>query len=322
MNQLRRLAAVLCTFFALSAGMIAESSTSRATSDVPVLNQTTLSSVLTNSLTVAKLPTNLTPSLSFAASVQSISRLTSYLGALVSCDPVRNANYIAHPAPCWMGDTSSSKIAVLWGDSSTQAWAYVLSPYLASIHVKLAYFLYSGCYSPNVVGKKDQSGTTVANCNRWHAALPAAVQALNPAILISSSAGHTSITTDSAWIAGYKDFYTRLSSTNTTQKFLIGTTPDFPGPIPNCVSLHKTLITKCNLAISSSYTKVLTRDIAVAQAANATLVPAVSWVCVNNKCPAVIDKYLAYRDFRHFFFPVLDYLRPVVTSAMSSAGLN
>ena len=322
MKKLRKSLTVLCTFGALSVGVLAGSPASWAAADTPALDQTALSSVLSNSLKVSKLPTNLTPSLSFASSVQSISRLSAYLGTLVSCDPVRSPTNIAHPAPCWMGDTSSSKVAVLWGDSSTQAWAYVLSPYLASIHVKMAYFLYSGCYSANVVGKKDQSGTTVAHCNQWHAALPAAIQALNPSILISSSAGYASITTDSAWIAGYKDFFTRFTSPNTTQKFLIGTTPDFSGPVPNCVSVHKTQITKCNIAISTSYKKMLNRDIAIAQATNATLVPAVSWFCVSNQCPAVIDKYLAYRDFRHFFFPVLDYIRPVVTSAMSSAGLN
>jgi SGNH domain (fused to AT3 domains) len=287
------------------------------------LNQQELSKVLTKSLTVKTLPAALTPSLRTAQSiVGSIPSLNAYLGNVVACDPVRSPSNIEHPQPCWFGDPSGSRVAVLWGDSSTQAWVYTLSPLFESLHIKLAYFLYSGCYGPNVTTSIAQPGTSAPSCAAWHAALPAAIRALDPSILLSSSAGYSGITSDAKWIAGYAAYFNAFSTPTTTQKYLIGTTPDFPWPVPNCLSIHASNIMGCNLHLTASYSRLLTRDAAIAKAAGATLVTAKNWLCTTNQCPAVIGNYLAYRDFRHFFFPVLDYLRPVVSAAVVAAGLK
>jgi hypothetical protein len=116
---------------------------------------------------------------------------------------------------------------------------------------------------------------------------------------------------------------------------LIGSSPILPTYAPDCVMEHEENLQACTFDESSiiqasetsdglngeTYAHILARDSEVAAASGAELIPSEPWLCYNEECPVTIGDYLVYRDDRHFFFPFLDALGPVIDHALHKAHI-
>ena len=281
-----------------------------------------LPAVLKSSLARVTLPSRLTPSMASATTiVASFASLNNYLVPVTGCDPARHPTMIAAPVACFFGDHRGAHTVVLFGDSSTFAWAYALDAPLRQSHVRLALFEYSGCFSSGLVATATQLPLLYGSCNTWHSALGPAMKALAPVAILSSSAAYVSPTTDTEWISGYQSAFDAVSIDPKVPRLIIGTSPDLAQSAPQCLSRHVSDIRPCNYVESATYQGLLQRDVTLASALGAKLVPSEPWLCLKGQCPVVVNNYLAYRDNRHFFFPFLTYLGPVVAAALRSAGL-
>jgi hypothetical protein len=161
---------------------------------------------------------------------------------------------------------------VLFGDSSTFAWAYGLDAPLRQSHLRLALFEYSGCYSSGLTATASELPALSASCNTWHAAIGPMMKVLNP-VAISSSAADVSPTTDAEWIAGYQSAFDAVNADGTVPRFLIGTSPDISQSAPQCLSRHVSDIRPCNVVESATYVSLLPRDQTLATGAEGDIGP-------------------------------------------------
>lgn len=296
-----------------------------------------LASLVSTSLGTTTIPKSLEPSLRVALPIaNSPSALARYVNSFTACDPIRHPEYARRPKPCFFGDVASSNTLALFGGGSNLAWAEALDRPLRSAHIRIALFEFSGCMSPNLTASPTLFPQAWQNCNRWHGALPGAIAATHPSVVMTSSGAYEAPDTDAAWVAAYADQINKIREKVPTAKFVVmGSTPIFSWSVPNCVRNHQRSLEQCTFAESTlirdkktfngsnaeSFAQIVARDADVAAASNATLIPTEAWFCAAGRCPAVIGNYLVYRDDRHFFSPFLNALGPVVDRALRDAAI-
>jgi len=293
-------------------------SSSAATSTVVPGTAAQVAAAVKSSTSVKSIPANLTPALkSFENSTEAFQ--TSGPAYFASCDAYGNAKEQAHPTPCLFGNTRSTKTIVLVGDSTVGNWAPGLDIGLKAAGYRLALFGFSGCPTADViytaaVDPDDQPG----ECNTWHAAVSSAIRSLHPlAVIAVASAGELGMITNSRWIAGMKRLYSD-STTKSTIRILMGTSPVFPEAIPTCLAAHPDPQT-CALHFTSGtgyYGQYVARDPQVASASDAILIPTFQWLCNSGICSPVVGKYLVYADADHLTIAYGEYLANVVTDAV------
>ena len=296
-----------------------------------------LAALVTASLSATTVPKTLNPSLRAALPVANTNAgLSRYVNEVTACDPIRHVEYARRPRPCFFGDTHATTTMAIFGGGSNLAWTVALDRPLSSAHIRIALFEFSGCMSPNLTASPTLFPQAWQNCNRWHAALPAAIAATHPSIVLTSSGAYESPDTDAAWVAAYADQIERIRVRVPTAKFVVmGSTPIFTTSVPNCVRDHQRSLGACTFLESTlirdkktfngtnaqAFSAIVARDVDVATASGATLIPTEAWLCADGRCPAVIGNYLVYRDDRHFFTPFLTALGPVVDHALRDAGI-
>jgi len=308
----------VATILALSLALLAVPSISGAAGS---LTSTKQSAMIRQSLKVKPLPKVLTPRLTTALRETATNHsLNSYLGrlGLSACDPLRDLKKARQLVSCHLGDLTSKKIVVLFGDSSTFAWAEALDGPFKAQGLRLELLEFSSCSSPSLEENEQAFSDRWRYCSAWHERMPAFVAKLKPIAVISSSAAYQSPTTDREWIAAYAQTFDDLAPRGET-RILIGTTPWLSRSAPSCLALNTGDVNQCTFKYSpkSPFAKILRRDEGVARAAEATLVPAVDLLCVNQRCPIVIQGHIVYRDEHHIYESYARVIGPLIAAKLN-----
>jgi SGNH domain (fused to AT3 domains) len=290
------------------------------------LSSKAVKNALTSALKLKTIPSDLTPSLAAIAS----KGLLSFVGAswlTSSCSPLVNTSDAARPQPCWFGDKSAKRTIVLFGDSFVGSWLPALDSVAKVLKYRLAAFEFSGCVTPfeGMEATPSFPESDVALCNEWHMGLPASVIKLKPAVEIAVNGfPDQGPAGDPAWVAGMKLAFQKLTvGLPKTRRILLGTGPHFATGAPECLAANPTAVQNCTLSYTPTaadpFGAALLRDIAIAKAAKAVLVPSVQWFCVNDRCPTIIAKRLVYVDYDHATIAYSEYLSTVLRIALSKA---
>jgi hypothetical protein len=174
---------------------------------------------------------------------------------------------------------------------------------------------FSACPSPALRATPQLFSRFWKFCNEWHAQMPAFVAKLKPIAVISSSASYPSPTTNAQWVSAYAKAFSDVAPP-TAVRIVIGSTPWLVTSGPACLATHKTNISQCNFTYGpqSPYAQILQRDQAVATAAKATLIPAVDLLCVQRRCPLVIQNHIVYRDDHHIYESYARVIGPLIAA--------
>ena len=328
----RRLAAL-----GVAATLIASCATALPSQAASTWTASDLASLVTSSLNLKKLPATLNPKLTAALPIAtSQSALTKYMAPYTGCDALRFPSYATNPRPCFYGDTSATQTLAIFGGGSNLAWTVALDAPLKAAHIRIALFEFSGCASANVIASPTLFPQAWQNCNTWHRGLAAAIIALQPFAVLTSSGAYEAPVTDAQWVAAYADQINQIKAGLPSAKFVVmGSTPIFNKSVPTCLRDNQKSINRCTFLESTlikdpktyngknaeAFTQILARDHDVAAASGATLIETEPWLCAAGRCPAVIGSYLVYRDDRHFFHPFLLALGPIVDQALRDAGI-
>jgi len=268
-----------------------------------------------------------TPQLAYAANGSSLA---------YKCSPGNHPAYITKPVPCWMG-ASKGATWVLWGDSNAASWIPAVAQVATSIKVRLAVFVYPGCTSQFVAGSEFGTAVTPANCASFHRALPAAVKALAPKVVISAIVGFGFSGKQSdipAFSTNWKNTFDAITSKNTSiRRVLLGTTPNLGGRnVAACLAASKDkLLLPCSphyysgAWYATNYWAYVQRDITSATTAKATLIATNSLFCDTtsaspNQCPSVVANKLVYVDADHVSIAYMNYIAPALTELFRNAG--
>lgn len=247
-----------------------------------------------------------------------------------SCNPRQTPSLISQPKPCSFGNPRAKKTVVLVGASHAGMWMPAFKSMASTDFYQFKAFIYAGC-PPLLVDfssppfDRDSKYVTATQCATWNANVATAVNALHPDAVIFAG-GSQSMTSDpgvlNQWVVGMSAF---INSFTVSKKIIIGSTPvlNITTEMAKCVSQNPSNVATCNTTYNSTsntdVTKLLLdRDVQVAAATGASLVPVISLVCTPTTsatpigtCPAVINHNLVYVDDNHLTAVFVTYVTPV-----------
>lgn len=297
-----------------------------------------ISAAIATAMKTDVVPSTLTPSLT---SVAGTAGAAAHFGQamVTACDPYYVHSLGAKPQPCVLGDTTSKKVVVLWGDSTAAMWVPALSSAMKTLHDKLLVFPFIGC--PSVLTQINPNTATqawwVALCQQFHKSLPAAIIATHPVAVITTQIamwGDFSPSAVTSWVSQWTSTFDAVTGKSSAiKRFLIQSTPTIGGSdIAACVALHHSN-SACaphywvgNTAnFMSNYNAYLVRDAAIATASKATVIPVTGYFCqsattvgTQNVCPAAISNYLVYVDYGHVSTDYMNYLAPALATQLAT----
>ena len=275
-----------------------------------------------SSVKSSKAPASYSPALTAFTSSANLSGE----GTLGACQAWENTKETNDPVPCVEGDTSSSKVIVLVGDSNAGNWSPGLSIGLAKAGYKLDVFTFAGCPTSDMkYVASDYIGTPPASCNTWHKTVITSIKKLSPIAVLTASSGIGPQYNPQAWNKGYNTLFSDASGGKTSvRRIVIGTSPYFPTAPPTCLSLHPSTPLQCLLSTNATtivgpYSSYKSRDAAVASAAHATLISTSSLFCSNGECPSEVAGTVTFVDNDHVTTDYADEISAPLTAAVLAA---
>jgi peptidoglycan/LPS O-acetylase OafA/YrhL len=213
------------------------------------------------------------------------------------------------PGECVFGDRGSATTVVLMGDSHAAQWFPALDALGREQRWRLVSMTKSGCPPAEAtiwVGGIERAYT---ECDAWREAVFERIAQLRPdLVVVSMTYGQTPIV-DGETLDGPPARKVMVKALERTLEHLdtiavdvalIADTPRAPDDPPVCLSSNLDDALSCatarDTAVESDY---LEAQAEVAREAGVTFVDPTPWVCPTDPCPAVIGRYLVYRDTHH-----------------------
>jgi peptidoglycan/LPS O-acetylase OafA/YrhL len=230
---------------------------------------------------------------------------------------------------CAYGDPASSTVVVLFGDSHAAEWFPALARLATERHWRLVSLTKSGCTPAELTIWNANYKRAYDECDRWREAAFARVGAERPdLVIVGSSHPYTAAGTGAPAAAdGGQALQTALADTLTrlrplaTTVALIGDTPKFDADPPDCLSQHLDHVLACAEPRAQTVdTAWLRVEAGLAAQSGATFVDPTDWACPTDPCPAVIGRYLVFRDQHHLATPFVTALRGRLAAALLLPG--
>jgi hypothetical protein len=212
---------------------------------------------------------------------------------------------------CEYGDLSSKQTIVLYGDSHAAQWLPALDIIGKKRGIKIVSLTKSACPSAEVI-KELSSQYDVDDCQAFRDSSVERINTIKPlAVILTGMQPFTAPYSDESarswWLAGETKVFNRIK--NATQ-FPIYLT-DTPLPqvdIPDC------------LVAGRGDTCDTSRPISAEVAAGLIPINPTPWLC-TDKCPAVVDGIIAYRDKSHLTVEMSKHLASDLETALVRLGL-
>ena len=215
----------------------------------------------------------------------------------------------AVPGECVFGDPKAEATVVLMGDSHAAQWFPALDALGRERHWRLVSLTKSGCPPAEAtiwVGTFDRAYT---ECDDWRQAVFARIAEIQPdLVVVSMTFGQTPIVDGeilngqparAVMVAALERSLEHLDSISGNVA-LLADTPRAPDDPPVCLSSNLDDALSCatarDTAVESDW---LEEQAEVAREAGVSFVDPTPWVCPSDPCPAVIGRYLVYRDTHH-----------------------
>jgi peptidoglycan/LPS O-acetylase OafA/YrhL len=212
---------------------------------------------------------------------------------------------------CTYGDLSSNKSIVLYGDSHAAQWFPALENLAKENNFKLISLTKSACPAPEV--KKVQIGAYKnADCFKWRENSIKRMQELKPAAIILSGFQHFEVPNNVSsreywWADGQRIAFQHLLGAS-PKLIYISDTPHPSRDIPNCLASNGReecdQNEKSDPQISGGFIKI----------------DPTPWLC-TNKCPAIVNGVVAYRDASHISVEMSRSLSLELGGVLTDLGL-
>ncbi len=223
--------------------------------------------------------------------------------AVGACDYVNNTRQL-----CRLGDVSSKKVLVAFGDSHARAWIPALD-IIAQKEGYAAYYLVKpACGDAQLVPSYNKVDADA--CLAWrawairtirtlHPDVTLLAQALPPAIVQANGATtHNPRTVTQAFTVGLRDTISQLGA-SAGRIVVMGDAPGLRQEPGICLSRRGATLASC----ASSRTQVSYRfrraNRTAAHRSGVSFIDPSRWFCAYRLCPAVIGSTIAYRDREH-----------------------
>lgn len=212
---------------------------------------------------------------------------------------------------CEYGDVGSSKIIVLYGDSHAAQWLPALDLIGKKNRIKIVSLTKSSCPSAEVI-KELSSQYKIADCQKFRDNSVDRIKQLKPTAVIMTGmqpflAPYSKKDAKAWWLKGESIALDRIKS-STKYPIYLTDTPLPMFDIPDCLSANKGSACDSSRPIPSEVAKGL------------IAIDPTPWLC-NDKCDAVIDGIVSYRDASHITVAMSEHLAPKLENALRKIGV-
>lgn len=212
---------------------------------------------------------------------------------------------------CEYGDTSSERTIVLYGDSHAAQWFPALDLIGQRKGLKIVSLTKSACPSAEVI-KELSSQYVIEDCQAFRDSSVARINKIKPLAVILTgmqpfTAPYSDESAKSWWLAGEKVLFNRIKGA-TQYPIYITDTPLPRVDIPDCLVAGRG--DACDTA----------RPIDAEVAPGLIAINPTPWLCAD-KCPAVVDGIIAYRDQSHLTVAMSKHLSSKLEIALTRLGL-
>ena len=255
------------------------------------------------SLSIDKLPRNLTPKLS--AAPFDVAGMDCHTGELGTTS-----------AECVLGDSKASHVAVLIGDSKAHQWAHALSIEAKKAHWKIIELTKAACPIADVHVWNADLKRPYTECDAFRTWMFDQVRALRPALIIASQSDTVpaNIVTDSQWGTDTRTALGSLAG-NYAHVVYIEDTPTTEVDTTSCLTQHINSVTKCAYKRQDAYGQFALRPVRLQHALTGGgigYVNVVNWFCGPFYCPPVVDNMVVHRDWGHITDTYSLWLAPML----------
>ena len=267
--------------------------------------------LLTESVSISQVPSNLNPSLSNARN-----DLPQVYDNGCILDVGDN-----QPKQCIYGDANGSVTIVLFGDSHAAEWMPALHKVAASKGWRLVVHVKKACPDAEIPTDKDPNGT---DCAVWRKRVIGLIGEMQPDLVIMSSYRYKQVGAaagrdpDQVWKEGI-DLTVSKVRPLTGHLLLLGDSATPKDDVPSCLAGNLSNVANCMDSRSGAVRPGrLGVEREVAAKYNADFIPTSDWMCTESACPVIVGNVLMYRDNSHITATASEFLSPYIDAAVTS----
>jgi len=233
------------------------------------------------------------------------------------------------PKDCRFGDTSSTRVMVLFGDSHAAQWFDALHLSAQRLGLMLLPMTKSGCPSVALTVRLPAPSRIYAECDRWRELVVRRLRELQPLVVVLTNhpwyTGRLEGTGDkwsspptpaALWRKGLESTLARLPAT--TAVVLIEDSPRPGFDVPECLFKHVREPEQCAFLKESAFApgmRALDSSLEVADA-RVTSLDFTDEICPGPVCPVVFEDLIMFSDRNHLSVPYTLRLSPRVERAL------
>jgi peptidoglycan/LPS O-acetylase OafA/YrhL len=227
---------------------------------------------------------------------------------------------------CAFGDTSSTTVVYLLGDSHAAQWFPTMEVIAQKQHWRLLTRTKSGCPAPDVTIFSRGLKRAYDECDTWRTAVLAEIADAKPTLVVAAGTRTDSLVDrpsgqliDSSkagaeWQAGWSRTLGVLEKAGVTTAVLRDT--PWPGrDVPACVQKNRADPSQCDLSRTAldppAYDIGTVKGVATAHGVDLTAL-----LCDPARCPVTLGKYLVYRDTSHLTATFATALAPYLSAKL------
>ena len=224
---------------------------------------------------------------------------------------------------CALGDTTSSRVAVLYGDSHAFQWLAAADRVAAAHGWRLETVMKSSCPAIDATRWNAKLGRDFVECDAWRSNAMDRIDALSPEMVIVSSAWTSFDGIPPAeWASGTARTFSRLSRASGSV-LVVRDTPHPGFDVPSCLSRRKKRPgLDCSFALNGGQGQAVYQAQVDAASAfeNVSTVDLTRVLCPTGTCAALRgDTLVAWRDDNHMTATFARSLAPSLSSAVDEA---
>ena len=278
---------------------------------------------VTTGIKTNKLPSDLSPTLSAAAT-----DLVVPTGLKCSLLPISSTERDYGPCVYPSQVTSTAPKVVLFGESHAWQWATSVASIASSSGFSFGLIYHTACFIALTDlqlgvdgGDLSDANDTPAGCHQWLEAAISWINGYNPKVVIV--AAQPKWGGDPTFQKGLTEVLRALKAPG-RDLVVIGGVPLLgqEGVGAACLAAHESDVQACGKSEPDAVdVHGINGEMAVAASVGALYINDVPWMCSTKTCPAVIGKYEVYQDQAHITSTYANFLGPVLEEALRPVGM-
>ena len=209
---------------------------------------------------------------------------------------------------CAYGDTSSSTVVVLFGDSHAAQWFPAFESLAKEQGWRLVLMAKKHCPAGDV--PQPETGYT-GQCSRWRTKVYERLAVLKPTVVVMSSLWYRGVP-----FGKYREGWERTFAAvkpHAKHVVYLADTPIRKSDVPSCVASHPRSVNQCTVTRRSAINPTRRRaDRAATRNQGVDHIIPDDWLCDPTRCAVIIGNVLLYRDQTHLTLAAARFLTPYV----------